>query len=502
MLKYSYDSSGNLISCLPRSGIPPQITGQPLQQIIEPGQDATFSVVVADAFGVTFQWRFNNANIPGATGDSLVLNNVGAANAGNYSVVVTNSAGTVTSAQATLTIGIDRDGSAGLRLAAYSDAGGSVTLAPMKMSYSTGDTVTLTATPFAPSAFVGWTGHLSGNSNPATLTMNENKAVRARFAAPVPLAPGLIAFWRGERDANDLIGGHHGTLKNGAGFAAGKVGQAFSLDGIDDYIEIVDARELRPASVTVEAWVSLDFGSGLQHIFGKTVGNGRFDSFALWFDGPSLNAAVGYDGNFAPQLSIQFFPVLGRWYHVAYTFDDITKQQALYLDGRQVAAGTATISIGYDAHPVLLGADIDSGAIRYFLKGRIDEAALYSRALTMNEIADIYNADFVGKNVTNPYVMTPTRLPDAVVGAQYATQLSAVIGSPAYHFFLVPGGTFPPGLRLSTGAGLIDGIPTFPGIFHFAVAVTDRAGNTTEHLSVLQVTALAPFPRASPDLLA
>jgi hypothetical protein len=42
--------------------------------------------------------------------------------------------------------------------------------------------------------------------------MNGNKTVRARFASAVPCPLGLIAFWCGETDASDLIGGHHGTF--------------------------------------------------------------------------------------------------------------------------------------------------------------------------------------------------------------------------------------------------------------------------------------------------
>jgi hypothetical protein len=121
-------------------------------------------VVVADASGVTFQWKFNGSDIPGATGDSLLLTNVTAANAGQYSVVVTNSAGSVSSVPAALTIGKDgeaSDASPSLKLVAYSDAGGTVTVAPMKLDYDLGETVTLTAASWAPSVFIAWAGDLS-----------------------------------------------------------------------------------------------------------------------------------------------------------------------------------------------------------------------------------------------------------------------------------------------------------------------------------------------------
>ena len=57
-------------------------------------------------------------------------------------------------------------------------------------------------------------------------------------AAQICVQPpaGLVSWWPGEGNANDIVGSNHGTLQNGATFAAGMVGQAFSFDGIDDYV--------------------------------------------------------------------------------------------------------------------------------------------------------------------------------------------------------------------------------------------------------------------------
>ena len=91
------------------SALAPKITGQPINRIAAPSETVTFSVVVSDARAVTFQWKFNGTDIPGATGDSLLLTNVNPASEGQYSVVVTNSEGSVTSAPAELLLDFDRD---------------------------------------------------------------------------------------------------------------------------------------------------------------------------------------------------------------------------------------------------------------------------------------------------------------------------------------------------------------------------------------------------------
>jgi hypothetical protein len=81
--------------------VPPGITEQPQSRTVQPGSNATFSVTATGA-ALTYQWHKNGNPIPGATGASLTLTNVQAADAGNYTVVVSNSAGSVTSSAAAL----------------------------------------------------------------------------------------------------------------------------------------------------------------------------------------------------------------------------------------------------------------------------------------------------------------------------------------------------------------------------------------------------------------
>ena len=265
MLTYSSDACGDLTGQAPATSAAPQIIGQPVDQLVSAGDFASFSVVVADTSGVTFQWAFNGTDIAGATGDSLLLAAVAAANVGQYSVTVTNSAGTVTSSPATLALDSGASTpSSRPRLAAYSDPGGSVTVTPFQRDYALGEPVTLTATPSAPSVFVGWsgisTGDLLATTNPVTVTMTADTTVRARFASPVPLAEGMVAFWRGETDATDLIGGHSGTFYTGTTPTApsvtawGKVGGAFAFNGTN-YVQVPDAPGLQPPQITLEAWV-------------------------------------------------------------------------------------------------------------------------------------------------------------------------------------------------------------------------------------------------------
>jgi Immunoglobulin I-set domain len=104
MLIYSSDASGDLTAEAPGTLAAPQIVGPLVDQLVSAGDFASFSVVVANTSGVTFQWAFNGTDIAGASGDSVLLPAVSAANVGQYSVIVTNSAGSVTSSPATLAL--------------------------------------------------------------------------------------------------------------------------------------------------------------------------------------------------------------------------------------------------------------------------------------------------------------------------------------------------------------------------------------------------------------
>ena len=99
---FVYDVSGNESSQLSVDASVPVITAQPYnKQIVVPGGSVGFSVNVSSVLPVTYQWYFNGTAIQGATGDSLLLTNFVAANLGNYTVKITNSEGSVTSAAAT-----------------------------------------------------------------------------------------------------------------------------------------------------------------------------------------------------------------------------------------------------------------------------------------------------------------------------------------------------------------------------------------------------------------
>ncbi|HYG22076.1 MAG TPA: hypothetical protein VEH04_04775 [Verrucomicrobiae bacterium] len=220
---FVFDANGNLHIQAAATLAPPQIIAQPQNRIAAPGESASFSVVAADARSLAYQWRFSGTNLVNANKDTLLLSSVNANSQGEFRVVLTNPSGSVTSAPAFLIIDSDADGlgdswettqfgglsqvaagdfdgdgasnlqefqdgsnpgnsnSVHYRLLVIRD-GGSVIKALDKISYTNGESVTLTAVASAgQEPFHSWMGDILTRSNPVTLVMTNNKTVIARF---------------------------------------------------------------------------------------------------------------------------------------------------------------------------------------------------------------------------------------------------------------------------------------------------------------------------------
>lgn len=84
--------------------VPPEITTHPVSQSVKAGTNATFSVTATGTPPLAYQWKFDNANIPGETNSSLALSFVDWSDEGEYTVAVTNLAGSAFSTPAALTV--------------------------------------------------------------------------------------------------------------------------------------------------------------------------------------------------------------------------------------------------------------------------------------------------------------------------------------------------------------------------------------------------------------
>ncbi|GEM_PF-6916283 len=202
--------------------------------------------------------------------------------------------------------------------------------------------------------------------------------------------PNMVSWWTGDGNAQDFIGSNHGTLMNGAAFASGKAGQAFSLDGINDYINV--GRTDFTNTLTIEAWV-----------YPKSFG-AYSTIYARWYDGtwPDRGVVFQIRSNSHLRLGViddsnildgAYTFQANQWYHVAGVWDGSTSR--VYVNGIEVGrrntSGVFTnqnvdASIGRDPYPA-----------QYYFNGLIDEVTIYDRALSPTEIQAIFAAGSDGK---------------------------------------------------------------------------------------------------------
>jgi hypothetical protein len=219
------------------------------------------------------------------------------------------------------------------------------------------------------------------------------------------------SWWPGAGDASDVLGGHHGTLTNGVGFTAGRVGQAFSLDGVNDFVNAsAHAAALNYAGqATIELW----FRTALDSC--RTVFNLRQDSTREQFlqlgsgcTGAPANALVTWTylnngvSSIVSHVTTDRSVLDGRdYHHLAVTFDGTTTR--MYIDGASVpvSIGVGTNHGDWGAFPApvtaAIGARVAGTRASAPFFGQLDEVTLYSRALQPDAIASIFLAGSAGK---------------------------------------------------------------------------------------------------------
>jgi uncharacterized delta-60 repeat protein len=216
---FLHDPNGNLQGLVSSSNSsPPAITAAPSQALGQLGGSASFSVMATGTQPLEYRWRRNGADLPGATGDTLRLMNLGNPDFADYTVVISNLFGGVTSAPpATLYLDSNNNGLpdvwemtyfGSLTNSAYSDSDGDgvsnmqefldgtnptnsashfftltvnegVEVQPRLDRYPPGTPITLTALPVTGLSFCEWSGAFSSGHNPTTLTINSNITVTA-----------------------------------------------------------------------------------------------------------------------------------------------------------------------------------------------------------------------------------------------------------------------------------------------------------------------------------
>ncbi|HYE98394.1 MAG TPA: LamG domain-containing protein [Planctomycetota bacterium] len=210
--------------------------------------------------------------------------------------------------------------------------------------------------------------------------------------AKVLADPSLIGWWRFDEGtgtaARDLTRHRNDGRILGASWVQGVSGAALSFDGQDDAVVVPYSKSLDACArqFTFAAWVQrLGDQDGWRVIAMRQRGNAHAD---MWIVGFGEGRKVYYHANGADRDTWTYGPELPlkAWTHVAATRDDTAVR--LYVNGKEVAVTQKPVEQVPEAKALTFGAGQNEADDRLAEQwhGILDEARLYSRALSPAEI--------------------------------------------------------------------------------------------------------------------
>lgn len=214
---------------------------------------------------------------------------------------------------------------------------------------------------------------------------------------------GVAGSWPGEGNAIDISGGgHNGTLTNGATFGSGNVGQAFSLDGVNDLVQVPGYLNSAPVSeVTAVFWQKVS-SVKVQSTFSASgfVNGSVFNAHVPYSDGKVYwdfgNINTGGRLSYTPSVSL-----VGTWQHFALVASQSGNYMRIFRNGVMEAEKSGMTPFVRANLDLAIGG---AASLGISFGGQIDEFAIYNRALSASEIRAQYDAGAQGvcKQCTDP----------------------------------------------------------------------------------------------------
>ncbi|MHC5185166.1 MAG: LamG-like jellyroll fold domain-containing protein, partial [Planctomycetota bacterium] len=207
----------------------------------------------------------------------------------------------------------------------------------------------------------------------------------------------LVAQWNFDEIEDQTVLDSSGNGLNGKLVGSAEItedterGAVLRLDGNEGYVDCGDSWMFDiTGSMTVSAWIKVkEFGSSREAIISKGDGSWRL---ARYGDENSIEfACSGVSNNDYGYIGGDENINDSQWHHIAGVYDG--KEISLYIDGMLDISEQATGYISSDQLPVLIGAAPDFYDRNW--NGLIDDVRIYSRALTAEEISELYQSESV-----------------------------------------------------------------------------------------------------------
>ena len=192
--------------------------------------------------------------------------------------------------------------------------------------------------------------------------------------------PNTVSRWAADGNALDSVDSNNGTLINGVTFGTGQFGQAFSLNGTNQYVNIPDSNSLDITNaLTISAWINPTTVTSPRIVDKITVG--VTDGYLLDILGGSLRMIAG------SRLLSGGTVATNTFQNVAGVYDG--QFMRLYINGVQVASNDFGSIAPIPTNNRSLKIGVDSTGNGNLFSGLIDEVNIFNRALSASEIGQL-----------------------------------------------------------------------------------------------------------------
>jgi hypothetical protein len=202
--------------------------------------------------------------------------------------------------------------------------------------------------------------------------------------APPPGTPGLsgVAFWP--------LDGSYGSLSpvGDPAFVDGHNGQGVAFNGTSQYLDAGKPVLDTASDYSAAAWVKLDKADGAFQTVISQDGPSNSD-FYLQYSGADQKFAMSFAG---VRALASFKPTVGQWYHLVGVRDTVKGELRLYVDGALAGTASACLPQAAPTGNTLIGRGKYGGNPVDYLDGTVDQVHLYDRALSGDEIKQLYDS--------------------------------------------------------------------------------------------------------------
>jgi len=190
---------------------------------------------------------------------------------------------------------------------------------------------------------------------------------------------------------NDLISGGFGaTFWSGSGYSSANLG-TFAMSG-SNAIRFEDSTTFRPTNLTVSAWCKFNAFDAFDTVVAKAQTAAPWGppyvSYMIRVEnGTNVNYALGDASYRSSNYNVTL--ALNTYYHFAMTYDGANVRG--FLNGTNVITTPLVITIAYAALPILVSGSYGASPFGETTNGNVTMFGFYNRALSINEITQIYN---------------------------------------------------------------------------------------------------------------